>query len=312
MSVGAALPAHARYARAALGVLAYNVAVILWGAYVRASGSGAGCGRHWPLCDGEVVPTAPDVKRMVEFAHRVSSGLDGLLVLGMCVWAFLAYSRGSKVRLFAAISLGLTILEGALGAGLVLLEHVAENKSDARMLSVSLHLANTLALVGALTLTWQHALAPRVRSGVALEMRRLVWFSVAALMLVGMMGAVTALGDTLYPARSLVEGMRADLSPLAATAQRLRALHPALAVLTAGLLTVLGGRAAEILQGNDRKWAKALRHVVYVQIAFGVLNMWLLVPTWAQMVHLALADAVWIVFVVVATRLFWRREGVEA
>ena len=300
-----------RYTRFALGVLLYNVVVILWGAYVRASGSGAGCGRHWPLCDGEVVPTAPDLKRIIEFTHRASSGLDGLLVLALCLLAFRLFARGSSVRFFAAISLALTVLEGALGAGLVLLEHVAENKSDARMLSISLHLANTLALLAALALTWQHAATPRVRAHAGALLRPAVVLA-GLLVLVGMLGAISALGDTLYPARTLSEGMHADIAPLAALPQRLRALHPALALLTAGLVVWFSGRSVRALHEADRGWAKALKHAVYAQVAFGVVNMLLLVPIWAQLVHLALADTLWIVFVVVISRLFWRRETLDA
>lgn len=300
--------AQKQLSRYALGVLLFNVFVILWGAFVRASGSGAGCGKHWPLCDGEVVPTAPDIKRVIEFTHRATSGLDGLLVIALVVLSFRLFPRGSSTRFFAAISLALTVLEGALGAGLVLLEHTAENKSDARIVSISLHLANTLALLAALTLCWQHARGPRVRALPDAALRRLVYAGGALLVLVGVTGAVTALGDTLYPSKSLTEGMRADLSPLAATAIRLRMLHPLLAVVTAGVLAKLSATAAQRLQGGDAKWAKALRHIVFSQVAFGVLNMLLLVPTWAQLVHLALADAVWIVFVVLATRLFWRPD----
>jgi len=55
------------FAKAAWGVLAYSILVILWGAYVRISFSGDGCGDHWPLCHGEVIPTAPSVKTLIEF-----------------------------------------------------------------------------------------------------------------------------------------------------------------------------------------------------------------------------------------------------
>ena len=48
----------------------YNVLVILWGALVRASGSGAGCGNHWPLCNGQVIPVSPGWHTVIEFTHR--------------------------------------------------------------------------------------------------------------------------------------------------------------------------------------------------------------------------------------------------
>ena len=74
------MPALARYAWL---VLAYNVAVIGWGAYVRATGSGAGCGSHWPLCNGAVLPRAAEAATLIEFTHRVTSGIALLLVVAL-------------------------------------------------------------------------------------------------------------------------------------------------------------------------------------------------------------------------------------
>ncbi|HEX9001707.1 MAG TPA: COX15/CtaA family protein, partial [Blastocatellia bacterium] len=82
-----------RFAKFAWLVVAYNLMVIVWGAYVRASKSGDGCGSHWPLCNGEVIPLAPTVKTLVEFSHRLSSGLALLLTVVLVVWAFRAFAR---------------------------------------------------------------------------------------------------------------------------------------------------------------------------------------------------------------------------
>src|SRR3990172_3015404 len=144
------MPKLAKYA---WGVLAYNVAVILWGAYVRATGSGAGCGQHWPLCNGAVIPRSPEIETLVEFSHRMSSGAALLLVAGLVVWAFRAYQTGHAVRRGAAFSGGLIVVEALLGAGLVLLELVDQNASVDRAIAVSLHLVNTFLLLAALTLT---------------------------------------------------------------------------------------------------------------------------------------------------------------
>ena len=79
-----------RFARYGWGVLAFNLLVILWGAYVRASGSGAGCGAHWPLCNGEVIPRAPSVATLIEYSHRLTSGLALLGVLALLAWTWRA------------------------------------------------------------------------------------------------------------------------------------------------------------------------------------------------------------------------------
>ena len=113
-------------------MLAYNVGVVLWGAYVRASGSGAGCGNHWPLCNGEVTPHSPAIATIIEFTHRVTSGLDLALVAGLVLWAFRAYPRRHAVRLWAVLSAVFLGTEALIGAALVLLEHTARNASSAR------------------------------------------------------------------------------------------------------------------------------------------------------------------------------------
>jgi heme A synthase len=93
-----------RFARYAWGVLAYNVAVALWGAFVRATGSGAGCGNHWPLCNGAVTPQTPAWATVIEFTHRATSGIDLLLVAVLAIWAFRAFPKQHPARLGAALS----------------------------------------------------------------------------------------------------------------------------------------------------------------------------------------------------------------
>src|SRR5271165_3717882 len=153
-----------RFARFAWSLLAFDVAVVAWGVYVRATGSGAGCGRHWPLCNGEVVPRAPRVQTIVELSHRLSSGAAMLLTAVLLGWALLAYPRGHVVRRGAAVSMALMLAEALIGAGLVLFELVAHDASMKRALSVCLHLTNTLLLLASTALTaWWASGGGRVR-----------------------------------------------------------------------------------------------------------------------------------------------------
>src|SRR5215210_2815993 len=145
--------ARGRFAAYAWFVTALTLAVILWGAFVRASKSGDGCGAHWPLCNGTVVPDASQSKTLVEFAHRATSGIAFLLVVGLCVWAFRRFGRGHAVRAAAAASGVLIVTESLIGAGLVLLRLVGENASVWRAVYLSVHLVNTFLLVAALALT---------------------------------------------------------------------------------------------------------------------------------------------------------------
>src|SRR5215472_11186489 len=142
-----------RLARFAWGVLVYNVLVVLWGAYVRASGAGAGCGSHWPLCNGEVVPVAPRIETIIEFTHRLTSGLAVLAAVALVVWSFRALPRGHRARSTAAWSLVFLFVEALLGAGLVLFRYVAQDASAGRALYLSAHLTNTQLLLGMLAAT---------------------------------------------------------------------------------------------------------------------------------------------------------------
>ena len=274
------------FARYAGVVLAFNLLVILWGAYVRASGSGAGCGNHWPLCNGVVVPQAPAVQTVIEFAHRLMSGLDVILVGILVIWAFRAFPRPHPARLGATLSALFLASEALIGAALVKLEHVAQNASVGRAYSLSGHLINTLTLLACLTLTvWWG------RGGGRLSLRgRAAWLALPGIVLfvlLAMSGVIAALGDTLFPARSLAEGFRQDLNPAASIFLRLRLLHPMLAVVTASWLVFYATRY--------RRWS--LVALIALQIGAGAVNLMLLAPIWMQLLHLLLADLVWIALV---------------
>src|SRR5229473_6608919 len=163
VSVIASPPSRSRtanFTRYAWGVLGWNLLVILWGAFVRATGSGAGCGSHWPLCNGEVVPRAPRLETIIEFTHRVTSGLALFAVVGLVVWSAVSFPRGHRVRRTAIVSLVLILTEALLGAGLVVFQLVAQDASVGRACYLSLHLVNTLFLLGALALTAWYSREP--------------------------------------------------------------------------------------------------------------------------------------------------------
>jgi len=280
------------FARYAWAVLAFNLAVVLWGAYVRAAGAGAGCGQHWPLCNGVIVPVAPTLKTIIEFTHRVTSGIDLALVALLLVWAFRAFPRLHPVRLGAVLSAIFLMTEALIGAALVLLEHVAKNQSSARGYSLSLHLINTLTLLACLTLTaWWAMGKPPVRVA-----GRPAWMaagSLALVMILGVSGAIAALGDTLFPARSLAEAFAQDFDPASSIFVRLRVLHPIIAGI-AGTWLVLYAVATAGRRPDLRPRAWLLLGLVGAQLAAGAVNLLLRAPVFMQMVHLLLADALWI------------------
>lgn len=280
-------------------VLGYNLLVILWGAYVRATGSGAGCGSHWPLCNGEVIPRAAQIETIVEFTHRLTSGLAGILVIILLVWAFRLFPKGHVVRRGAALSMFFIITEGLVGAGLVLFELVAHNDSIARAVSMSVHLVNTLLLLASLTLTawWAGGGRPLRLRGQG-NTGWLLLVALLAMVVLGATGAVTALGDTLFPAGSLAEGVRQDFSPTAHFLVRLRVWHPIIAILT-GIYLILATSAvhSERPTAETKRFARLVRLFFLIQLGAGALNVLLLAPVWMQLLHLLLADLVWIVVV---------------
>lgn len=284
------------FARYAWAVLGFNVAVVLWGAFVRATGSGAGCGQHWPLCNGDILPVAPTLKTIIEFTHRVTSGIDLAMVAFLLVWAFRAFPRRHPVRLGAVLSAIFLMTEALIGAALVLLEHVARNQSTSRGYSLSLHLINTLTLLACLTLTaWWAMGKPPVRPA-----GRPAWMAAASLalvMLLGVSGAIAALGDTLFPARSLAEAFAQDFDPASSIFVRLRVLHPLIAAL-AGVWLVLYAVSIAGRRPDLRPRARVLLGLVGAQLLAGAANLLLRAPVPMQMVHLLLADALWISLVI--------------
>lgn len=306
-----------RFHRFAWGVLAFCVVVVLWGAFVRATGAGAGCGSHWPLCNGEVVPRAPAAATLIELTHRLTSGLALLGVVALAVGAFRLFPRGHAARSGAVASLVLMLTEAAVGAGLVLFELVAGNASLARALFMSVHLVNTFLLLAALTLTahWIGGGGRLSLAGAGAGSLGVV-LGLAGMLLVGVSGAVSALGDTLFPAGSLGQGLAQDLSPTAHLFVRLRVFHPLIAVVVGIFLVFIGRQAAAggaAGAGGDSRRAVALGNritlLVVAQLAAGTLNVGLLAPIWLQLVHLLLADLLWIALVLLAAERLRAREA---
>jgi cytochrome c oxidase assembly protein subunit 15 len=274
-----------------LGVLGYTLAVIVWGAYVRATGAGAGCGAHWPICNGQVVPRDAPTQTLIEFSHRASSGLSLLLVVALGVWAWRTHPKGDPVRRSATLAVVLMLVEAALGAGLVLLELVALDASVRRAVAMSLHLTNTFLLLAALgSCAWHAHVGPKAvrwRGPLA----SLLLSALGGFVLVGVSGAIAALGDTL--AQLGVKNAFVDLLI------GMRAAHPALAICEAALLAT-AATTLWVQRTEARKPLVVLGALCGAQLLLGALNVALKAPVWMQLVHLLVADAVWLSLVITA------------
>jgi len=288
-----------RFAQYTWGVLFFNVLVILWGAIVRATGSGAGCGSHWPLCWGEVIPWSPQIATMIEFSHRLSSGAALLMVIGLIVWAFRAYPRGHVIRSGASATMALMIVESLVGAGLVLFGWVAGDTSAARAIAVPIHLVNTFLLLTAITLTAWWA-----SGGQPLHLRGHGWLHGAlaagfiGMLILGASGGLIALGDTLFPAATFAEGWQQKFDPNAPFLVQLRSVHPLIAIILGAYIAFVMN--LYVKQSPDplvKRLSQFFIGLYTAQLIVGSFNVVLLAPIWLQIFHLLVTDTLFILLV---------------
>lgn len=293
-------------------MLAYTLFVIVFGAWVRITGSGAGCGQHWPTCHGEVVHRPQSVETLIELTHRVTSGLSLVFAVGLMVWALRRFAKPHPARTGAVLGVVFLLVEALLGAGLVKFGLVADDDSIARAIVMAIHLTNTSILMGAIAMAaW---------TGVDGAVRRPRWQGgagswaliggLALVLLISMSGAVTALGDTLFPIAAdgtIVEHLVNDQSATAHLLQRMRVVHPVVAVagglyllwLAIALPGLVSGRASGLGASTElRSLANLVAGLVVAQLCAGVVNVMLSAPGWMQLVHLALATVLWTAMVV--------------
>ncbi len=294
-------PAPSRaFTRYAWVFLCYMLGVILFGAWVRITGSGAGCGAHWPTCHGDVIPLDPTVETLIEYTHRITAGILGPMVLVLIGWAWKRFGN-HPVFWAAIVTMVFIVFESLIGAGLVLGELVADDDSVARAVVISIHLVNTLMLTASAALViWWSTDKPMPKWSRGGALKWLLFVGLMGLIATSMSGAVTALGDTLFPVdptvgEGLLQSVRDDLSPANHFLVRLRILHPIIAVVVALYLLALTWiiRLREMGPLIDR-WAHWTLALVLAQTLIGVINIMLAAPGWIQLLHLLCAQLLWI------------------
>ena len=297
-------------ARFAWSALYWNVAVVLWGAYVRATGSGAGCGNRWPLCDGEVVGATAKAQTIVEFTHRITSVISFLMVTGLMVWCWRVTKKGDWARYSALLGGAFLANEALLGAALVLLKHVAYDNSPGRVLFLCLHLGNTLLLLASLALTavWLSNGHGSFRFSCKWQEVGFIGVGLLATMLAGITGAIAALADTLFPPTSLRSALVQDFGSVTPALLHIRLLHPAAALITACYVLSFVLRSLTSRNRFSRSEVALIVSVV-VQASVGIANLLFLAPVWLQIVHLFVADVLWVLLVVVSADLVLESAG---
>jgi cytochrome c oxidase assembly protein subunit 15 len=285
--------------------LAYNIGVVLWGAYVRATGSGAGCGNRWPLCNGTVLPRTPQAQTIIEFTHRLTSAVAVIMVSSLLVWCWRKTLKGDWARYSSLAAIVLLFNEALLGALLVLFEHVGQDRSPGRVFFLCMHFGNTLLLLAALALTAQWLSKGYRRFSVVKERSEIVAvaFGLVATMSIGITGSLAALGDTLFPATSLRTSLIQDFSS-GNILLRLRFLHPVVAAIAAAYVLWLILRSLKMAP-RVRNQEMMLAGVLIGQIGLGILNVILLAPVWLQIVHLLVAELFWVLLVLASANLLF-------
>jgi len=292
--------------RFAWAVLVYFIAVILWGALVRATGSGAGCGDHWPLCNGTVIQHSPRADTIIEFTHRFTSGISFFSAVGLLIWTFVGTVRGHLARAASVAAVVFTLIEAVLGALLVKLGLTAQSQSPLRAPYLALHLTNTLLLLAALTLT-AHFLGRThgyTRRTIRVVAPAVASAAILAVLIVGVTGSLAALGDTLFPASSIAAALAQDFSATSTWLVRWRWTHPMIAFIASVFVIWLLVRGYRRSVHWDNRGLSALVLIFLgAQYLLGFFDVAMLAPVWLQVVHLLGADVLWAALVVLTARL---------
>ncbi|MEM7331551.1 MAG: COX15/CtaA family protein [Chloroflexota bacterium] len=297
------------FVRYACFVLAYVVGVILWGAIVRATGSGAGCGNHWPACNGEFIPRAENIETLIEFSHRLTSSISGVLIIILLIWAYRLNPARRFVRLMAILSFIFVVVEGGIGAALVRLELVENNASGLRAMVIALHLVNTLVLLTWLTLTaWGANVKQSIRLIAPTTVRIAVGVALFGVSIMSAAGAVTALGDTLFLS-GVIGSNDAGAEHFLIS---LRAWHPYLGAGVSGYLFLMGYWILKSYkQSQIKRQAIWIVGFLALQGGVGILNIFLKAPVWMQVIHLFLADTIWILLILLSAKLMIIKSSIK-
>ena len=301
-----------KYRVLAWSVLVFNVLVVLGGAIVRATGSGDGCGESWPMCTDRIIPANPGLETVIEFSHRVTSALAVFGVLALFVFAVRLYAKNHRVRRAATASLALLLFESVLGALLIIFGWVDQDASIGRMIVVPIHLLNTYILVGALTFTaWWSSGNPGPTKPIDGHMKRSLALGAVGLLLIGAIGALNALGDSLYPAESFLSGVTEEFSGDAPWLLQIRIFHPLVAIAVGLGVAYVVMRLTATATDRTRRFGTVVSGLIVLQLFVGLLNVLLAAPLETQVIHLAIADTIWIIYLIFGASLLGEQVPAE-
>ena len=281
------------YAKAGLLL---SIASILAGAFVRATGSGDGCGATWPTCKGKIIPALSDTSELIEFSHRSVSGV--LLVVTLIIFAKTRkFQKDSLVRTVTNYLTFFVIFEALIGAVIVIFEWVGLNSSLPRIIAVPIHLVNTFGLLGSYAILYK-ILQDDLQNIKNMFNKNFLLIS-SLFLLSGATGSITALADVLFPSASFVEGFLADFDRTSEVLTRLRILHP---IISSTLSIVLYVYATGIRKKYNVS-VKSLQILILIAVFLGVINVLSNIVLPLSILHLAIADFLWISYIYVSIDL---------
>jgi heme A synthase len=275
-------------------VLLFTVAVIISGDIVQATESGAGCGDSWPKCDGTLIPAFADVHMAIEFVHRMLTSVLSFGYFGLLIGGYVLFGRRHRVWPSILASTAILVVEILLGAALVFFGWVEDNASWGRVIADSFHVVNTLALLGSLVLIIFLSRADNETLVTKQNpKRRYLIFAMLTVILITVTGTINSLADTLY----LSDHVVVEETPIAQLLVSVRAIHPLVAII--GGFAIIGLLYLVLEEPSVQKsiLGFAVVGVIFLQVLSGVFNIALLTPVEIQIIHLGLADALWILLV---------------
>jgi heme A synthase len=297
------------FAVTAWSTLVFNVFVVLGGTIVRATGSGDGCGETWPKCGDQFIPPNATVETLIEFSHRASSFLAGLGVALVVVLALWFFKRGNLIRKAAVVSGAFLVLEALLGAALVIFGWVDADLSAGRLIVVPLHLINTFLLLGSLAVTaWWGSGFPQPSGQVDRSTKRLLILGGLVILVLGASGALNALADTVFPSESVVGDLSEKFGPTAPLLSNLRVIHPVVAIAGGLFVGWIGTTLSRNASDRSRRLSGVVILLIFSQFFIGIANIYLLTPLAVQVIHLMVADVLWIVYVFLGASLLGERK----
>jgi len=270
--------------------LIVSILSIIAGAIVRATGSGDGCGASWPTCNGEIIPKLETSAELIEFSHRFISGFLLIITLIIFIKSFKDKVPVLQKRIIWLLTF-FVLLEALIGAVIVIYEWVGLNSSSPRIIAVPLHLLNTFGLLGTYTLLFH--LTKNKKNSLNNFFDRGFKIGLCLFLLSGATGSIAALADVIFPSESFIAGLAADFDSNSELLTRLRILHP----IVATALSIYLYSEANRLQKEYKIQTKNIKALVFLGVLLGVLNVVSNIILPLSILHLLIADLLWVVYV---------------